>query len=309
MVRKYRYYSRSFYEKTEPLTPSDGIKARTRRGSFGGSWWGQKFISVLSTYGWDNRLTRGKTYARKGQVTQVDITSGQIKGKVQGTRPTPYKVVISFQRFAEEDWNIVVDHLVGQALYTAEMLAGSLPHEVVQDLEDEHYPLIPTSSREIDMSCSCPDSAVPCKHISAVYYIVSERIDSDPFLLFVLRGITKESLMQKLRDARSKSEIKTPEIPKQHSNKTLKSSEVSLSPQELESFWGENMPDAGDETDEFIFSEESLYSSIIRTLELNQSDPILSDVLGMLGEQLRPLYELMLSETEEQSTQPEEIES
>ena len=62
--------------------------------------------------------------------------------------------------------------------------------------------------------CSCPDWSNPCKHIAAVYYLLAEQFDCDPFLIFKLRGRTKEQIIEALRNMRSAGALQEPdEIP------------------------------------------------------------------------------------------------
>jgi len=55
----------------------------------GDTWWSQHFIAVLETFGIGSRLQRGKRYARTGQVLTMEVTAGQVKASVQGSRPSP----------------------------------------------------------------------------------------------------------------------------------------------------------------------------------------------------------------------------
>lgn len=88
-----------YYEKTSPRPVKDGIKAKSRKGSIGQKWWSQKFLDALHEMGMDNRLARGRTYARKGQVINLTIKEGSVQAKVQGSSPKPYSVSIGMQNW------------------------------------------------------------------------------------------------------------------------------------------------------------------------------------------------------------------
>jgi uncharacterized Zn finger protein len=144
------------------------------------------------------RLTRGRTYARKGQVLELGVRPGAVTSTVQGSRPQPYQVSIGFAVLPEEAWQAVESALASQALYRAQLLAGELPGELEQLFADAGAPLFPASQRELSMRCTCPDVAVPCKHIAATFYLLAERFDDDPFELLLWRGRTRADLLADL---------------------------------------------------------------------------------------------------------------
>jgi uncharacterized Zn finger protein len=151
------------------------------------------------------RLGRGRSYARSGQVLSVDVGKGTVKAKVQGSRPTPYAVTIRVKSLLAADWKKLVQALAGQALFAAKLLAGAMP----QDIEDAFSRIglspFPEKLHDLATECSCPDWSNPCKHIAAVYYLLGEEFDRDPFLLFKLRGLTREELVRELGGAAAKS--------------------------------------------------------------------------------------------------------
>jgi uncharacterized Zn finger protein len=63
--------------------------------------------------------------------------------------------------------------------------------------------LFPETRAELVTSCSCPDWGDPCKHVAATHYVLGEALDRDPFLLFELRGRSKDQVLTGLRVARS----------------------------------------------------------------------------------------------------------
>ncbi len=202
MARRRRSSYWGYFPPSSPIPVKDGIKARTRRGQFGEHWWAQRWVAVLESFGWDNRLQRGRTYARKGQVMNIDVHAGWVTARVQGSRRTPYTVRIQITPLSDEQWKRAIDAMAQQALFSARLLAGEMPLEIEQAFQAAGVSLFPASD-DIAMSCSCPDWAVPCKHIAAVYYLLGEEFDRDPFLLFTLRGRTREQVVQALRSRRA----------------------------------------------------------------------------------------------------------
>jgi uncharacterized Zn finger protein len=167
-----------------------------------GNWWARRWMGALDGFGWSGRLARGRSYARNGRVLDIEISPGLVRARVKGSRPTAYRIEMAFETFGESVWDRVIGVLARQAIYVAKMLAGDLPADVVHLCEIAEAPLFPDHPDDISMSCSCPDWAVPCKHVAAVHYALAAELDRDPFLLFRLRGRTREELTSALRARR-----------------------------------------------------------------------------------------------------------
>lgn len=184
------------YPKSKPLAADGGIKAHAQRGSFAKNWWAKRWIAVLESYDLGARLSRGKRYARGGQVLKVDLDRGLVTAEVQGSRRKPYKVVVTVQQLSQEEWATVGERLAGQALFAARLLAGEMPQDIETVFTDVGLSLFPNPISDLQTQCSCPDWSNPCKHIAAVYYLLGEEFDRDPFLLFKLRGMEREELVE-----------------------------------------------------------------------------------------------------------------
>ncbi|MCE0534652.1 SWIM zinc finger family protein [Kineosporia rhizophila] len=185
-----------------PRPVENGLTARSERGDIGEQWWSRRFIGVLESFALGTRLTRGRSYARKGQVISLEIAVGEVQADVQGSRVTPYRVRIGLKKFSELVWAKIEVALAEQALYSAQLLAGQFPRELEPVLAQIGAPLFPARLADLDLRCTCPDQAVPCKHIAAVFYLLAERFDEDPFLLLRWRGRSKEALLERLRALR-----------------------------------------------------------------------------------------------------------
>jgi uncharacterized Zn finger protein len=183
-----------------PIRVEGGLVARSERGAIGSTWWSKRFIAVLESLSLGGRLSRGRTYARKGQVLELDVRPGAVTSTVQGSRPEPYAVRIGFAVLPDRAWQAVERALGEQALYRARLLAGELPGELEQLFAEAGAPLFPRESRELVMRCSCPDIAVPCKHLAATFYLLAERFDDDPFELLLWRGRSRSQLLADLTD-------------------------------------------------------------------------------------------------------------
>jgi uncharacterized Zn finger protein len=192
-----------WYQPSRPIRTDRGIRSRSQRGAFGESWWAKRWIAALEQFGWGNRLQRGKSYARQGQVLSIDFAGPKVKAKVQGSRPTPYNVTIEIKPLADAQWEQVTVALAQQAIFAAKLLAGEMPQDIETAFDAAGVPLFPRGARDITAACSCPDYANPCKHIAAVYYLLGERFDDDPFLIFQVRGRSREQLIATLRAHRA----------------------------------------------------------------------------------------------------------
>ena len=186
------------WNRFEPFPPSrpreakDGIKAVSQRGKFGESWWAHRWIEVLERFDIGGRLQRGRSYARKGQVLSIDIKKGIVEARVQGSRPSPYRVTIKVRQLSTEEWKRLAEQLSEQAIFAAKLLAAEMPHDIEQAFTAAGLSLFPEKANDITTDCSCPDWSNPCKHVAAVYYLLGEAFDGDPFLIFRMRGMDRE---------------------------------------------------------------------------------------------------------------------
>ncbi|ROT31401.1 SWIM zinc finger family protein [Micromonospora sp. HM5-17] len=191
-----------FADYGRPRRVSGGLRARSTRGAIGQSWWSRRFVDVLESFALGSRLTRGRSYARAGQVISLDVAPGEVTAVVQGSRPEPYRVSIRFRPFGERVWVRVERLLAAQALYSARLLAGDVPPELEQVFAEAGAPLFPRSIDELTQRCTCPDVAVPCKHLAAAFYLLAEAFDADPFQLLHWRGRDRARLLARLRTLR-----------------------------------------------------------------------------------------------------------
>lgn len=190
-----------YYRSGKPKAIKNGIKANSKRGAIGEKWWSKRWVALLESFDIGARLGRGRSYARKGQVISIDIQKGLVKSEVQGGRSKPYKIDIQLRLISNNDWEKVVDVMASKAIFAAKLLSGEMPTDIEAAFSEAGVSLFPTKN-DLKTSCSCPDWSNPCKHIAAVYYLLAEQFDVDPFLIFMLRGRTKEEVIGALRKRR-----------------------------------------------------------------------------------------------------------
>lgn len=194
----------SGYPPAGPRRTASGIRAASTRGAIGETWWSQRFISVLEGFGMGTRLTRGRSYARSGQVLEIAVRPGEVVSRVQGSRPSPYSVVLEIGIIPAGQWARVERALADDAALLADLLAGRMPTEMESVFGRCGLTLFPTM-REFASDCSCPDWSSPCKHVAATCYILAERLDADPFELLAWRGRTKTELLRRIDAVRDES--------------------------------------------------------------------------------------------------------
>lgn len=193
-----------FPPPSRPRSVDGGLKARSARGAIAQTWWSQRFIEVLEGIGMGSRLQRGRSYARKGQVISMDVGPGLVTAQVQGSRVRPYRVRIGIGAFDKSEWAQVEGALAENAWYAAALLSAEMPGDIEEVFAGLGLPLFPATPREMSLDCSCPDGAVPCKHLAATFYLLAESFDDDPFAILAWRGREREDLLANVQAARSK---------------------------------------------------------------------------------------------------------
>lgn len=161
-----------------------------KRTQYGQTWWGKQWLNALVNIDYSNRLPRGRTYANKGAVMGFSIASHLIAAKVQGSQRKPYEQDISLQPFTEQEKELIIETVADNMVVLAALLSRQIPKELDQLLQKQGIQLFPSDWRDLNMHCSCPDWAVPCKHLAAVVYLIANEIDKNPFNLFELRGLS-----------------------------------------------------------------------------------------------------------------------
>ncbi len=175
-----------------------------RRRTFGSTWWGEAWIRSLeeSRFAHEGRLGRGRTYARQDRVREVELSPGRVDARVRGT--SVYYTQLGVRLLDDTQWDRLLDLIVAKAVFSAELLAGSMPQGLAADAAAAGSPLLPRPD-DVSSNCSCPDYGDPCKHSAALCYVAADLIDTDPFVLMFLRGRDRASVVEELRERRAKA--------------------------------------------------------------------------------------------------------
>ncbi|HZG38712.1 MAG TPA: SWIM zinc finger family protein [Nodosilinea sp.] len=205
------------------------------------AWWVQRWVELLNTYRFKKRLERGRIYAREGHILSLEYKGSKVTALVQGTADEPYKLSIWLDAFSDEDWNYVIDSLSEQAIYSAQLLAGEMPAEIEAVFTANGLSLYPFNLAEVHSKCSCPDPKNPCKHIAAVYYQLGDFFREDPFVLFQLRGRSRDSILEALRQRRQSTAAPADALPDSEDIGTAEPRAVA-NHLDLQQFWAYTEP-------------------------------------------------------------------
>ncbi|WP_414622632.1 SWIM zinc finger family protein [Calothrix sp. CCY 0018] len=201
-------------------------------------WWSQRWLELLDSYRFKKRLERARNYARQGNILSIKFANAKVLAKVQGSEPEPYSVSLALDSFSDEEWGFIVETMSQRAIFAAKLLAGEMPQNIEEVFTANGLSLFPFTLPEVHSKCSCPDKANPCKHIGAIYYQLADRFSEDPFVLFQLRGRTKEQIISDLRKLRS-ANISDAEAQTLDVRESINNQQTSLN---IDNFWQYNQP-------------------------------------------------------------------
>ncbi len=179
-----------------------GVKLANRSGELPQHWATQRWMRLLEDAATGPVLTEAMEYAKIGQTRRLEIAGGSFLGPVQGRRRTSYTTQVELDTFTHEQWIEVVEAMADQSLYAAKMLSGELP----QNVEDLFAPfglhLFPTEPRQLRPSCTCGHESPWCKHTVCLGLLIADKLAEEPFLIFTLRGMPADDLIERLRQRR-----------------------------------------------------------------------------------------------------------
>ncbi|MGJ3253750.1 MAG: SWIM zinc finger family protein [Elainellaceae cyanobacterium] len=170
--------------------------------TFTRTWWGQKFLDAIKDLTDSGRLSRGRSYAQGGKVKSFEIDGTMVTAEVRGSvnpyfgvyKEPLYHTTIEFQPISAAKWIAAIAYIASKASLISRLLLNEMPDTIEDAFSTLNLHLLPKRRSDFDTSCSCPDWSNPCKHIAGVYYLVAAELDRDPFLLFELRGLSKQAL-------------------------------------------------------------------------------------------------------------------
>ena len=170
------------------------------------SWWAGRWFRALAQVLDANRLSEGRACVRAGRVVQMEVQPGLVLAEVQSgadVTQASCRVRMATVMFSDAQWERIISLMGQRALYAAQLVNGEMPEDIEAVFQAAGVSLFPTSLHDLGASCSCSEWPSACRHVVAASCMLGEWIDGDPFLLFALRGRTKEQIMGGLRALRA----------------------------------------------------------------------------------------------------------
>lgn len=192
--------------RPKPVLPRKvrgGVKLASESGAFPESWPAQRWMRLVERAAPGESLAEGLKYAVAGQTRKLSIDPGKIKGFVQGRVIGAYETTLTVPVFAADQAERAIGAMAAQAIHAAKLLAGELPPTVEDAIAPVGLKLFPSEPAELGTRCTCREPQPWCKHACCLAYLVAERFATDAFLVFTLRGLPREELLERLRQQRS----------------------------------------------------------------------------------------------------------
>ncbi|MGW6194967.1 SWIM zinc finger family protein [Kribbella sp. NPDC055110] len=182
------------------MTEAQGFPAfaAQHRSTRGRSWWARAWVQAMEDTSLDNgQLRKGRRYANSGQVGTITVSPGRIAATAYSPEDT-YESVVHVDQLSDDDWRRLREQLAARVGHIAALLDGEMPHSLVEAAADAGVTLLPGIG-DLDPSCTCDAWELPCQHAAALCYQVAWLLDADPFVLLLLRGRTRETLLGELQ--------------------------------------------------------------------------------------------------------------
>jgi uncharacterized Zn finger protein len=145
----------------------------------------------------NGQLKKGRRFANSGQVGTITVSPGRIAALVEAPEDR-YESVVVVDQLSEDEWSRFLDQVGSRAGHIAALLDGEMPHDLVSAAEDAGVQLLPGIG-DLDPSCTCDAWELPCQHAAGLSYQVAWLLDDDPFILLLLRGRSREDLLDELQ--------------------------------------------------------------------------------------------------------------
>ncbi len=204
---QYASFRSSRKSLVNPRRVRGGVKLKLKAGETPQSWVTQRLLRVAETGGAANDVAKdGIEYARLGQTKRLTIEDTLCEGIIQGRSDKPYTATIGLAEFSVESQEQIIGAMADQVRYAAKLLAGELPSNIEDVFAPLGLKLFPAEPTDILPKCSCPDWKEDepwCKHTVCLTALLAERLGEDPMLIFGLRGMPGQELIDGLRQKRA----------------------------------------------------------------------------------------------------------
>lgn len=161
------------------------------------SWWGKAWARAVEEAAYtEGDLRAGRRIARRGDVGGISVGPGTLLAAVR-EGDDAWTVDITLPTLDDVERRGLIDAVAAESGRIAALLAGDLPHALVEHAEEAGAEILPYGG-EIGATCTCTGFLDPCPHALAVMVQTGWLVDSDPVVLFALRGVDREALLGEL---------------------------------------------------------------------------------------------------------------
>ncbi len=185
-----------------PRRVRGGLKLKSREGLIPSTPLSDAIVRRIEASISADEREEGNRYARLGQVISMQHDGGVLRARVQGRQPRPYDVRIPFGAWTDAQWERIIDAMAAEALYVIKLLASEMPDGIDTLLEGLGLELLPGPATPLASSCTCASNG-RCRHAAALAYVFAEHVARTPLLVFTLRGMPLEQLLERLRQTRT----------------------------------------------------------------------------------------------------------
>ena len=161
------------------------------------TWWGRAWVRAVeeAAYG-ESDLHAARALSRSGGIGGITVDHGTVVAACYD-RSGVWAVSATVPELDPVSRRAFVDVVAGESGHLAALMAGELPHRLVEQAEEAGVELLPFGG-ELEASCTCSAWVDPCAHALATAYQVAWLVDADPFVLFQLRGLPRDDLLARL---------------------------------------------------------------------------------------------------------------
>jgi uncharacterized Zn finger protein len=178
------------------LHPRFAVRRGAARAS---TWWGKAWVRAVeeSAYAQED-LAGARKLARSGRVGGITVEAGGYYAAVEDESGV-FTVAGVLPVLDGDGKDALVEVVAAEAGRIAALMAGELPHLLVEHADEAGVELLPYGG-ELGSACTCEAWADPCRHALAVLYQLTWLVEADPFVLLHLRGLSREDLLARLHE-------------------------------------------------------------------------------------------------------------
>ncbi|NEA94883.1 hypothetical protein G3I22_21655, partial [Actinospica acidiphila] len=166
----------------------------------GQSFWAAQWAgAVEDVWPEESPLKKGRSFARTGRIGPITVSPGRVAAEVYGGEET-YTTRLTLTVLDDDAWDLLWEKTADRPAETEALLAGDLPEDLLEAVEDARVRMLPGYG-DLDADCDCDGLDHPCPHATALAYQLSWLLDTDPWLLLLIRGRAAEEAVEELKSA------------------------------------------------------------------------------------------------------------